>query len=208
MTGTRLGLNSGITGARAVRRVVALTALSVFLVLQEVPAEATPVLDQSFTSGDDLVAIINEGCKFVAQTFTAGLTGTLSGINIDVASYNSQVSYPLRVTIRTVRHRRPTSTVLGVVALRRNNAPLSRLITFPQAIEVSAGAKYAIVVNYKGAPPPGPGQGLGYWRGATGDAYPRGMLLSGGPCIGDSLFWHTYPAYDVHFRTYVEAAAA
>jgi deazaflavin-dependent oxidoreductase (nitroreductase family) len=41
------------------------------------PAEATPVLDQSFTTPTNLGAGLNQGCKYVAQTFTAGVTGTL-----------------------------------------------------------------------------------------------------------------------------------
>src|SRR3954471_6681717 len=46
-----------------------------------IPAAAgpgTPVVDQEFTSPDNLDALINGCCRFSAQTFTAGRSGSLS----------------------------------------------------------------------------------------------------------------------------------
>jgi hypothetical protein len=135
-------------------------------------------LDQSFTSPTDLGADINECCRFAAQTFTAGLTGTLGAVSIDVGSTSR---FPLHVAVRTVIDGVPSPTVLGETTLSPSSAPLSLLITFPQVIHIAAGVQYAIVVNYEGAPPPGPGQSQGIWAGATGDQY------RGGRCI--SAFW-------------------
>ena len=81
---------------------------------------AQPVIDQSFTSPSDLSAFINECCAFVAQTFTAGLTGTLDGVYIDVGSNNSP--FPLHVAIHTVTiSGEPSSTILGNTTLSSNN---------------------------------------------------------------------------------------
>jgi hypothetical protein len=183
-----------------VRRVVVVTAVSVLSIYGAPNAGAAPIVDQSFTSPFDLGAAINECCRFVAQTFTAGLTGTLAGISIDVETGTS--SFPLHVGIRTAPGGVPSSTVLGEVSLTENDAPLSRLITFPQTIEVFEGVQYAIAVNYEGAPPPGAFQGLGQWAGATGDAYPRGSLFSS---VSDGISWSSPgTGFDVHFRTYVE----
>jgi hypothetical protein len=156
--------------------------------------------DQSFTSPDGLGADINECCRFIAQTFTAGLTGTLGGVNIDVESSSI---FPLHVAIRTIIGGVPNTTVLGETTLSSSSAPLSLLITFPQVINITAGVQYAIVVNYEGAPPPGPGQFQGVWGGASGDLYPGGALYFS-PL--DGISWSVSPDADLHFQTYVNLA--
>jgi hypothetical protein len=163
-------------------------------------------LDQSFTAvptGTLLIALINACCRFVAQTFTAGLTGTLGGVNIDV---QSRSIFPLHVAIRTVIDGVPSTTVLGETTLSSSSAPLSLLITFPQVIPIVAGVQYAIVVNYEGAPPPGGSQIQGAWLGAVGDQYPRGQLYSS---FLDGISWFLsdgLDGFDVHFQTYVNPA--
>jgi len=164
------------------------------------PVIADTVVDQSFTSPTNLGGDINECCAFLAQTFTAGLTGTLAGVNIDVRSQNSP--FPLHVAIHTVTNNgEPSSTILTETTLNSNSAPLSLLITFPQMINIVAGGQYAIVVNYQGAPPPGPGQFQGSWNGATGNVYTRGDLYAS--VDGSSWFPTSLGNHDVHFRTYV-----
>jgi hypothetical protein len=156
------------------------------------------ILDQSFTTPTDLGAAINDCCRFVAQTFTAGLTGTLGGVNIDVLSGSK---FPLHVAIRAVINGVPTTTVLGETTFSSGSAPLSQLITFPQVIHITAGVQYAIVVNYEGAPPPSPDNFQGEWQGATGDEYPGGALYFS---FLDGISWVILtPGADVHFQTYV-----
>jgi hypothetical protein len=153
--------------------------------------------DQSFTSPTDLGAAMNDCCRFVAQTFTAGLTGTLGGVNIDVLSGST---FPLHIAIRAVINGVPSTTVLGETTLSSGSAPLSQLITFPQVIHITAGVRYAIVVNYEGAPPPSPDNFQGEWQGATGDRYPSGALYFS---FLDGISWVMSPGADVHFQTYV-----
>ena len=142
-------------------------------------------LDQSFTPHIDLGCHINEGTAFVAQTYTAGLSGILSGVRLNVlpkASLNSQAVfaiYPLRVAIRQVQRGFPGTTILGEVTVPDGSAPPERLITFPYPILQEAGAQYAIVVNYGEAPAAGVGRGSGTWYGSTGDQYPLGELFYG-----------------------------
>jgi len=113
-----------------------------------VTGESAPAnLDQSFTSPTNLSASINECCAYIGQTFTAGRTGVLSGVSIDVTGWNT--SLPLHVAIRAVDSAGlPTSTVLGETVLDSSSSPLTRLITFPQDIHVTAGTQYAIAANY------------------------------------------------------------
>ena len=167
---------------------------------------AQPVIDQSFTSPHNASVFINECCTFVAQTFTAGVSGTLDGVNIDVASNNN--TYPLHVAIHTVTiSGEPSSTILGDTTLSPNSAPPSLLITFPQLINIAAGVQYAIVVNYQGAPSADVGQTQGAWYGAAGNYnyYPGGDVY--GSVDGSS--WFSFSAgenyVDLHFQTYVTA---
>jgi hypothetical protein len=154
-------------------------------------------LDQSFTSPGDLGASINDCCRFVAQTFTAGLTGTLGGVNIDVQSSST---FPLHVAIRTVIDGVPGTTVLGETTLSSSGAPLSLLITFPQVINISAGVQYALVVNYEGAPPPSPDNFQGTWVGAGDDFYTGGAMYFS---FLDGVSWFGLGFGDLHFQTYM-----
>lgn len=94
------------------------------------PGHAVPIVDQSFTSPSNLATVINECCRFIGQTFTAGLTGTLTGVNIDVGPARSDSVLPLLVAIRTVTGSFPSSTVLSSTTLARGGATLSELIVF------------------------------------------------------------------------------
>ena len=53
------------------------------------------VIDQSFTSPTNAVSAINECCAFIGQTYTAGLSGTLAGLALDIGE-NRRVSIALR----------------------------------------------------------------------------------------------------------------
>lgn len=167
----------------------------------QAPAAAALVVDQSFVSPGGLSMFINENSAVVAQTFTAGLTGTLSEIRINVASISS---FRLHVAIRDVVGGMPGTTILGETTLASGAAPLTLPITFPQTINMVAGTPYAIAVYYEGHPPPGPGQGLGTWGGAAGNHYPGGSIFA-----GNGFSWPTtYPGYDLHFQTYVDVVTA
>lgn len=161
-------------------------------------SSAQSILDQSFTAPTNLSAVINECCAFVGQTYTAGVTGTLAGISIDVGSGSS---FPLHVAIRTVAGGLPTTTVLGDVTLSSSSSVLSQLIVFPQVIPQVAGVQYTIVVNHLGAPPPGPGQAQGDWVGATGNAYPGGDLVFS--VDGVSWLVESPDNFDLHFKTFI-----
>ncbi|HMK38011.1 MAG TPA: hypothetical protein VK569_01645, partial [Bacteroidota bacterium] len=109
------------------------------------------LVDQSSTSGGNAGASINECCRFIAQTYTAGRTGGLTGVNVDVLSSSS---YPLNVAIRKAPGGIPGSIILGETTLGTGGAPFSLFIPFTQSIPQVAGTQYAIVLSYPAAPPP------------------------------------------------------
>jgi hypothetical protein len=181
---------------------VAVLSAMLWIGLVAPPAAATKMLDQSFTTGYNLGAWIGDGCEFVAQTFTAGITGALTGVNIDVESIPG--APPLRVVIRTGTRGRPSGPPLAVRYLSNPQAPLSRLIAFAQPIPVVAGQQYAIQVNYRGVKSR---TEAGWWKGVAGDPYPGGQMLAGNCSDQPTPFWFSSVPSDVHFRTYVEPAA-
>ena len=155
------------------------------------------VIDQSFTQGSDLGTTINDCCAYVAQTYTAGLSGMLAAVSVDIADFGEHL--PLDVEIRTVLNGLPTTTILG--ATTAMNYSLSDIIAFNTDIPQVAGTQYAIVVHFDGAPPPPHAEGI--WSGATGNLYAGGddvLSFDNGQtfcfCGGQNNF-------DSHFITYV-----
>jgi len=187
---------------------------------------AGATLDQSFTSGDGLTGVINGCCAFVGQTYTAGTSGTLAGVSVDVHYLERQPAFdlPLDVQIRTVVNGLPTSTVLGETATRAFD--LDDVIGFAQQIPQVPGEQYAIVVHFLEAPPQG--NAVGAWIGALGPfvcglpglpppgcapnnvvPYPGGSAVSS---FDGGTTWSVVPAspatseIDFHFKTFVAAA--
>jgi hypothetical protein len=160
--------------------------------------------DQSFVAPQNLGANINEGYAFVAQTYTAGVTGRLLAVSIDVRSkrgLNPETEfdrYPLRVAVCEVLNKLP-GAVLGEVTLAADEAPLSTLIKFPQKIRQVKGRRYAIAVNYENAPASGAGRWLGVWAGGSGSI--RGEMLAGPD--GKTWFASGDDDHALRFRTYV-----
>lgn len=170
---------------------------SLLLVVLVVPGWGS-MLDQSFVSGGGTeIGLINECCKYVGQTYTAGLTGTLAGINIDVTG--NTTTYPLDVQIQSVAGGLPTGIVLGDATVGSGTSLLPSLIMFPGTIAQVAGTQYAIVVDYPTAPSPGAGQNVGTWAGGAGsNLYPGGqdVILLGGS-------WVVQTNVESYFQTFV-----
>lgn len=160
--------------------------------------EVVTGVDQSHTGPMNLSALINECCRYVAQVFIPAVTGTLAGVNVEVASTST---HSLNVAIRTTDNGVPTQTILGATTLTTGGSSLSELITFPQTITLTAGVPYAIVVSYPTAPAPGAGQAQGQWVGSTGELYPRGYMYTS--VDGTSWFMSGGTGADGLFRTHM-----
>lgn len=192
------------------------TLISILLALIIYPYElsATPVLDQDFHTADTVTygglgANINSGFRYVAQSFTAGFSGTLTGVTIDVFAFRPVLDpvtdelgppkpYNLNVAIHTATGQTPTSIVLGSTTLTSPESRLSQLITFPNGIPVVEGNEYAIVVHYPDAP--SPPDGVGNWFGVAADRYNGGRLCFANHPAG----WSCHADADVFFRTFID----
>jgi hypothetical protein len=155
------------------------------------PLHATPILDQSFTSGgsSSLGNAIGECCDFAAQTFTPGLSGLLTEVRVDIIGTGQ-----LHIDVESVSAGVPNGVVLGSATLGTGNSSLSDPIIFVQLIQVVAGMQYAIIASEIG--------GVGSWGGGTGDPYSGGELRD--LLRGTSTWINEGAGYDAHFQTYVE----
>jgi hypothetical protein len=203
-------------------RLAAVAVVAILMASATTIAQATPLVDQAFTEAPGVfgqpIGTTLDACPYIAQTFTAGVTGTLAGVNVEVHSIDG--APPLRVAIRSTLYGRPYGDPLGYRYLWDPDAPLSRLITFARRIPVVAGQRYAIVVSYKGAKGADPDHWYGVWNGGFGpdesvydhvsgyDYYPGGRWWAGGCANRNPGFWSTNTWWnrylDLHFRTYVE----
>ena len=161
-------------------------------------AGADPLLDQSFTGPTTAQAALGACCAYVGQTFSAGRTGVLAGVNVQVEADASN-SLPLDTAIRGVDSSGlPNSTILAQTTLNSSSSFLDQLITFRQGVRVTAGTEYAIVVNYEGLPQGGLSGG---WDGGLDNPYPRGTAVASSDY---GVSWFSLAGLDLEFQTYVE----
>jgi hypothetical protein len=190
------------------KRILSL-ALTIVVVLTMLPAQLvhadgqTLIEDQSFTTPTGIhVEFAAVPLTYVAQTFTAAQSGILRAVAIDI---DPGVGRDLRVDIRKVSDGIPTDTVLANRLLSEDELqqlavdPLSYQITMPD-VYVTAGKKYAIVINFSSYMNDIIPQGK--WFGAQGDRYTRGAAFTAPDAA--TLTWTREPkGRDLHFRTFV-----
>jgi hypothetical protein len=188
------------------------SALLVVLLSLAAPrfAQADPiVVDQSFEQEGDLSSLINECCRYVAQTFTAGLVGDLVGVKVDVfANQNLGQTFPLNVRLTRVVGDAgiPTLDTLAQAVVASGESRLDTPVFFNRAVPLRPGDRFAIVVSYDAAPTPGAGgTGIGTWAGSTHDPYGGGqsfLSFTGAGWFSDSA------GFDSSFATLVDTRAA
>ena len=168
----------------------------------ECNATKTPVLDQSFTTGNDLSDGLYGKPALMAQSYTAGVNGTLEGVAIDVTSFTNFVA---RVQIEALTSSGvPSNVVLGTArAAASGNLSINTVIPFTTAIPQVAGQKYAILVDYPDAPMfVNNAPVAGEWNGSDGNLYAAGTLLTS---FNNGTTWTSSQSegFDVHFQTFV-----
>ena len=162
-------------------------------------AWATPIVDQSFLAPQDLAAFINEGFDIEAQSFTAGVTGDLVGVRVNI-QYGKSSS--LRISIYDMLDSMPNN-LLGITTLSTSESPIGDTITLSTPVSIVAGSTYLIAADYPGISK-GLGQYQGVWSGASADLYAGGNTFVGDFESGDSgpVSWAP-ETFDLHFETLV-----
>jgi hypothetical protein len=162
----------------------------------------TAVLDQSFTSPGDLSDGLYGHPVLMAQSYTAGVSGTLQGVAIDVSALD--VTKVARVQIEAITGGQPSNVVLGQArAASGGDLSINTVIPFSTTITQVAGQQYAILVDYPEAPPFVDGIGnTASWNGSDGNFYAAGTMFS---TFDNGATWTSYQAqgFDLHFRTFV-----
>lgn len=160
----------------------------------------TAQVDQSFTTPFDLSAGLYGLPVFEAQSYTAGITGTLQGVALNITAVNPTLRARIQIRALTAAGV-PSNTSLGEARANPGNLSLATVIPFSTAIPQVAGQRYAILVDYPEAPPFQDGIiEAADWNGATGNAYPRGTLMF---TFDGGATWESAEDADVHFRTFV-----
>ena len=164
---------------------------------------AVPILDQPFDPG--LEPTLSSGIDFdipKAQTFTVGIAGTLTKIDIDIARQGAE---PLLFDLRATRGAgvpiESDTMTLAALTIPTASIPITRgffsidISTF--SIDVMRGDVLAIVLR-------DPTPGTDYvWFGGIGDPYILGAhyfrnLSAGFPT------WTLVDSSDVGFKTFIE----
>jgi hypothetical protein len=162
------------------------------------PAE----LDQSFTSPSDLSDGLYGHPVLMAQSYTAGISGTLQGVSLDVSAIDTTLV--ARIQIETIVGGLPSNVVLGQTrAPHAGDLALSTVIPFSTSIPQVAGQQYAIVVDYPEAPPFVNGiENTASWNGSDGNFYHAGTDFS---TFDGGTTWQSYQSqgFDLHFQTFV-----
>jgi hypothetical protein len=159
-------------------------------------------VDQSFTTPGGLSAGLYGLPAFEAQSYTAGITGTLQAVALDITAVDPTLRARIQIRAMTAAGV-PSNTSLGETRANPGNLSLDTAIPFSTAIPQVAGQQYAILVDYPEAPPFHDGIiEAADWNGAPDNAYAAGTLLS---TFDGGTTWQSFAGegFDVHFRTFV-----
>jgi hypothetical protein len=176
---------------RASFRMFALVSLACLLTFA-LPASADTIDQQSgFTAGFSGLSLGGGG--FLAQTFTAGVNATLTGVSI--ASFGFGGPFTLSI-YDTQASGAPGTTLLASTTVGASNS-FGVQITFPVGFAQSAGTTYAIVLQVAGAASPA------WVLAGSGDQYSGGQGYFSVDGVNWSPLTSASSAGDFTFQTYV-----
>jgi hypothetical protein len=183
------------------------TALACALCLIVPGAALAGTIDQQQTGATGPQAEVYSNQSW-AQTFTAGLSGGLDQVDLNLAQQilgHSAPTTALTVEIRNVVGGVPGGTVLGAQSIAPTAPPVYPAngfvaVSFSPSVPVVAGSQYAIVASTTGG-----SSGEYGWYGAGGDTYTHGDPFFQQPPAGA---WMMPATLDLAFRTYVGTATS
>ena len=173
--------------------------------LLAVPSDASPTKDQAFEpASPDTIPTVFRELRW-AQTFTVGVSGTLTRVDVLVAQQFGIQPQSLDVTIFSTSGGAPHVPITAAFHIPASSVPL---VSHPSSFDsyaylsasfslpVTAGDVLAIVVST------GPNSQY-YWAGVFGGGYPGGQLYS-----TNSTTWGPRGSQDQAFRTFIASSSA
>ena len=187
---------------RSVGLARALALASMLAASFAVPAQATtaPSLDQQQPA---FQAPMGHVSGQVAQTFTAGMKGVLDHVSLVTATTNG--SRIVVEVFNTDVNGAPTGSPLGAtLPMYLTCCPQWHDFTFTSPVQVTPGARYAIVVPIDGS--------YVTWWYATSNPYSRGQMWltfsPSGPWLTGMQGRTNYANFDFAFKTWVTVGSA
>jgi hypothetical protein len=182
------------------------------------PVHADPILDQSVphpggSSGHGIIA----RDIAMAQTFTVGVTGVFSALDLFISRFPDDGFGPLLVDIRPTIDGMPVES--DALALAVVSVPATAVTVgfgaFPLRVDfssagltVATGQMLAFVLRSPETPLTGSSSSAEYALFAVDDDYTRGRPFSRAPSFGYPVFHGTDAFADFAFRTYVDPGTA
>ena len=201
------------TRRRNVKKLYVLAVLA-FCMSGPSHASAATVLDQDFCPSDrrtTIWAVVGDQGTYAhdirpAQTFTVGLTGSLSRIEFPRWDRGSKSPNELTWSVRTIQPSGlpPNNVLLSGVCTTpsSNTTPISISIASSGGLSVTAGQRLAILLQVAQLPQ---NAGAGCEIHGNNDTYFPGYTL-GAKCGQTTTGqWTLSAGYDLFFRTYVES---
>jgi hypothetical protein len=149
------------------------------------PALAASTEDQAQTNSESGVGL--DAQYPAAQVFTAGRSGDLDKVSLNVALAISRNVGDLRLAVQSLDSAgRPSGTTLGSASLPSDGftvgaQPAWRDLTFAQPVPVAQGTSYALVVSGQNSPRDG---SFYNWRAALTNPYAGGDAMWINPSTG------------------------
>lgn len=180
------------------RSITTLAATSLAIALVPGVALATPVIDQQ-NVGTANAYVTSIAGNYSGQTFTAGLTGPLT--QIDVYGYLVLSPGPLTVAVYATSGGLPTGAAIATQTIPQAGLPTSDQwfsVVFANPATLEAGGRYALAFETPSATG-GASLQIGV---VVPQTYAGGVLLDNGPSWAPNT-----ASADALFRTYVDVAS-
>lgn len=158
------------------------------------------VVDQSLTIPGGVSAGVYGPGSWMAQTYTAGITGTLQGAAVSLTASNPD--FLARIQVRTVVDGEPSETILGEgFAATTGDLSIDTVTEFTSEIPHVAGEQYALLVNCLDAPPFVDNMpSLADWIGAMYNPHAGGVTTYSND---SGATWTVVEESDLLFQTFV-----
>jgi Bacterial Ig-like domain (group 3) len=171
------------------------------------PAGARGTPDQTSLPGNPFTGLVVNGTYEEAQAFTAGLTGYLDTVVMELDNAVSDGRFTVQIMPTSAGTGAPTGSALASRTIDGCRIPGGQFeVPFGPAASITAGSRYALVLAVVpgSGSPNNPSEPSVAW--GSGNAYATGQAFTASPPSGTPT-WAPAAVDDLAFATYVSASA-